>query len=137
VFRKIQEAISAFRPRELPSRDGLTAEQIHESHQRMLESHRHERPEIPRPNLGVVIAVILPASWFLALLMSQLVHSAFPVSANVQGLASIFSALFAILLSYFSGAIEGTIRERIPFGRLNPYFGRKLAESAAAFKKHA
>ena len=144
MFRHIREAIDAFRPRD--GRAGFVRyalppipyEHIEAVHEQTLGAHRHEKRETPRPNLAVLIVVILPISLTIGMLLARLTESAFPTTVSMQhNLGSVFASLVAIVLSYLSDGIEGVIYDRIPFGRLNPFFGRKIAESVEALKKHA
>ncbi|MFQ5898232.1 MAG: hypothetical protein ACE5JN_08290 [Candidatus Methylomirabilia bacterium] len=124
AFRKIRETVEAFR----------TAPFTHDEKLDQYEQELRSRFEKKEPantaiNIAVLVVVVLPCSYLLALLLSKV----FSLSTDVGGIVT--SMVLTYLLFAAHGRLFDKLQEVIPFYKLNPYFGSKLEETIAAFRR--
>jgi len=123
-FRKLKETVAAFRTR---SPKPTIQDEIDEYAKAIQESLSGEAPKkIVR--LGVYIAAVLPSSLLIAAILERLTR----FEGAMLGAAGILvGGVIASLITHF----HDSIMNRIPFHKLNPFFGNKLDETIEAFKK--
>jgi hypothetical protein len=97
-----------------------------------LEFHRSASNEKPVRivRTGVVVAIVIPSAFLLTAILHQL------TSLTGKNLGAL-SILVGFGLGYAINKLENVFVERVPFHKLNPFFGSKLEETIAALRKHS
>jgi len=116
AFTKIKETIEAFR---YPPAEMTVQEKIDKYHQE-LDARIHGKQPAKAISFAVLIAAVIPVSIFIGRMISELL--------DVSDMKS--TAVVAVILGYFGNELF----ERIPFHKLNPYFGSKIQDTINAFK---
>ncbi len=120
AFRKIRETVAALQSKPTPT---LTAYE-----QELKSRFEAKAPANIAVNLGVRLAVVIPALLLLNALLSQVFH----VSTETTGMLSV---VLAYVIAVIHPKIIDGLFGPIPFHKLNPYFGSKLEETIAAFRR--
>lgn len=122
-FTKIRETIAAFTtPTRIPSME----EQI-EAYGKSLQEACSGRGKLKTTvRLGVYFAVLVPT----AMLLSQLLHRLTHFQGEALGTLGI---IVGVVIAWTLASLHNDIMRRIPFYKLNPFFGNKIEETISAF----
>lgn len=140
MFRKIRQTAAALKPAKRPGRSNgtSTAEELTETNKRALDEHRRHVATTAitsSPNIAVFLAIILPLSFLTSHFATGAVNKLFePQAVSLSAITRFATVTTTALLSYLFGWVDSSIRGWLPFGKLNPFFGRKIEETVAALK---
>ena len=122
-FTKIKETVAAFRT---PRVGRTMQDEIDEHAQMMQESVSGKTPKII-VRFGVYVAAVLPSSVLIAAILEKLTRFD---GAKLGATGILVGGLVAFLIKSF----HDDLITRIPFHKLNPFFGNKLDETIAALR---
>jgi hypothetical protein len=123
-FNKIKQTISVLRTRP-PKR---TIQDVIDAHGIVLHESISGHTPAKIVRIGVYLAVALPSS----ILISEILYHLTNLSAKETGALGV---LTGILMGFSIRWIHDQILDRVPFHKLNPYFGSKIEETISALKK--
>jgi hypothetical protein len=124
AFTKINETIAAFRT---PRVKRTIYDEINEHAEFMRDSALGKVSEnVAR--IGVYIGIVLPFSYIIIVILERLM-------SVTQTSIGIIGVLMGLLWGTSLRIIHQLIFQKIPFHRLNPFFGQKIEETIVAFRK--
>ena len=127
AFTKIRQTVAAFRRPADPS----YADKIRARHS--WQQHHTTKSMESKPNFAVRLAVLLGIVLPVSYLLSVALQRAFSFDAMMTGM--ITSAVLTFIIGNIHGAVMRRIEQIIPSHELNAFFGSKLEETAAAFRR--
>lgn len=129
-FTKIRETIAAFTaPRPMPNAQEDMQKQMMAYENGVREACSGPGKLKTAIRLGVYFAVLVPT----AMLLSQILHQLTRFQGETLGTLGI---IVGAVIAYTIASLHNEIMGRIPFHRLNPFFGNKIEETIRAFTSH-
>jgi hypothetical protein len=126
MFTKIRETIQAFTtPPHIPTKEEQMAAYERAVRESSAGTGRGKLNATVR--LGVFFAVLVPT----AMLLSQILHRLTHFQGEALGTLGI---IVGVAIAWLITSLHSDIMNRIPFHKLNPFFGNKIEETIMAFR---
>ncbi len=126
MLTKINEVVAAFRETSFP--DPTMQEQIdahgEELQRRFEEAHNKPAAKVIRG--GVFLVAVIPTSMLIAAMLARL---KLPVATY-----GAIGILLGGMVGWLMGSLHEELLRKIPFHKLNPFFGNKIDETIATLR---